>query len=73
MKIFGYKFKNLDDEHVRELLSLERECAIYGDFWIDSRHDFRHVRIKLTDAEVAEYVRSMKALDLLLSNNKRWA
>jgi hypothetical protein len=52
MPIFGHNFLNLDEHHVRELTALERERAIYTDHWIDELNDFRHVRIKLSDAEV---------------------
>ena len=54
-------------------MSLERENAIYSDQWLDGLDDFRHVRIKLSEAEIAEYVRSMKALELYLGGNSIWA
>jgi hypothetical protein len=73
MKIFGHDFKNLDDSHVQDLISLEREHATYGDFWIDWIDDFRHTRIRMNEAEISEYVRSMKAYDLFLGSNETWA
>ena len=73
MKIFGRHFRHLDDHHLQNLLSLEREKAIYADHWIDGLDDFRHVRIALTDSELVEYVRSMEAYDLFLGSGARWA
>lgn len=73
MEVFGYDFKYLDDSHLEDLQSLEREQAIYSDHWIDGLNDFRHVRIKLTPAEIDEYVRSMKAFDLFLGSDRKWA
>ena len=73
MKVFGHRFKHLGESHVDDLMSLERERALYSDHWIESIKDFRHVRIALTDDEIAEYVRSMVALDKFLGSKKRWA
>lgn len=73
MKIFGFKFKRLDQEHIEDLLSLEREQAIYTDHWIDGLDDFRHIRIPLTAEEIAEYVRSMKAWEVYLDGKAEWA
>ena len=73
MNVFGHRFAHLDDEHIENLLSLEREKSIYTDFWIAELDDFRHVRIRLTDPEIAEFVRSMKAWDLFLGSNATWA
>ena len=71
--IFGYTFDKLDEDHLQDLLSLERERAIYSDHWIDELHDARHVRIRLSDTEALEYARSMKALDLFRGAKCRWA
>ena len=73
MKIFGHHFEHLDEAHVEDLSSLEREKAIYADHWIDGLDDFRHVRIALTDEEIGEYVRSMIAFDRFLGSSARWA
>ena len=73
MKVFGYDFTNLGDSHVDELMSLEREKAVYSDYWIDELEDFRHVRIVLTDDEITEYVRSMIAFDRFLGSDATWA
>jgi hypothetical protein len=73
MKMFGHDFQFLDDRHVQDLLSLEREGAIFCDRWFDDLGDFRPVRIALTDEDLAEYVRSMKAFDLFLGSGSKWA
>jgi len=73
MQIFGHDFIHLDESHIEDLGSLEREKAIYSDHWIDRLDDFRHVRIALTDEEMAEYVRSMIAFDLFLGSSASWA
>ena len=73
MRIFGHEFSHLDEAHIEDLGSLEREKAIYSDHWIDGLDDFRHVRIVLTDEEIAEYVRSMIAFDRFLGSSAVWA
>jgi len=73
MRIFGYEFAHIDDSHIRDLESLERERAIYSDHWIEELNDFRHVRIRFTPQEVNEYVRSVKALDDFLGSGATWA
>lgn len=65
-RAFGKQFVRLDDQHLEDLWSLERESAIYGNHWIEGLRDFRHVRIALTPAEVKEYVRSLWAYELFL-------
>jgi hypothetical protein len=73
MKIFGHNFLHIADSHLEDLLSLEREQAVYTDHWIDGLDDFRHVRIPFTEDEVKEFVRSMKAFDLFAGSKARWA
>ena len=67
MRIFGHDFNHLDESHVLELFSLEREGAIYTDHWIDSLSDFRHISIAFSNAEITEYVRSMVAYEAFLA------
>src|SRR5690625_4752093 len=73
MIAFEHEFKNLDEEHERDLFNLEREGAVYTDQWVDELQDFRHVRIPLQPAEIKEYVRSLKAWDLFLGSGEKWA
>lgn len=71
---FGKDFSHLDDEHLQDLQSLEREGAIYADHWIDELKDFRHVRIQFSQREIDEYVRSLWALELFLqAGSPEWA
>lgn len=66
MRIFGYEFKCLNDENIRDLVSLEREDAIYSEMWIDSLQDFRRVKMAFTTVEIKEYVRRLWAYELFL-------
>lgn len=71
---FGYVFTHIP-EHVRDDLdSLAREVAIYSDQWIEELGDFRHVRIKFTDAESKEYARRSWAFELWIrADMPHWA
>lgn len=66
MRIFQYDFEFLPGEHIQDLLALERERAVYTDHWIDAIEDFRHVRIRFSQAETEEYVRSLWAYELFI-------
>ncbi len=69
----GRRFE-LIPEHVRQdLETLERECAVYADFWIDELGDFRHVRIDFTPKERSEFVRRSWAYELFLGADVTWA
>jgi hypothetical protein len=66
MRIFGHGFECLLEYSSRELLSLEREGAIYQEQWIDEIQDIRFVRIAFAPDEIHEYVRSLWAYELFL-------
>ncbi len=66
MRIFQYDFEFLPEEHIQDLLALQREGAVYTDQWIDAIGDFRHVRIRFSRAEIEEYVRSLWAYELFI-------
>jgi hypothetical protein len=66
MKLFNHEFQELDESHIRDLFSLEREGVVYDDHWIDDLNDFRHVKITLTQDEIQEYVRSLWAYEIFL-------
>ena len=69
----GRKFTHIP-EHVRQdLETLERECAVYADHWIDELGDFRHVRIGFTQEERSEFVRRSWAYDIFLRADVTWA
>lgn len=63
---FGYKFTHIPEEVRTDLGSLERECVLYADHWVEDLHDFRHVRIALTNEEAREYARRSWAYELWL-------
>jgi hypothetical protein len=64
--VFGKRFRRIDDSHLEDLFSLEREQAVYTDHWIDELNDFRKVRIPFSHDEVKEYVRAIWAYELFL-------
>jgi REase_DpnII-MboI len=66
MKLLGYDFAELEEEHIQQLLSLEREGVVYTDHWIEELNDFRHVKIIFTKEEIEEYARSLWAYELFL-------
>ena len=70
---FGRRFRHIP-EHVRQdLETLERECVVYTDHWIDELDDFRHVRIDFTPEERSEFVRRSWAYELFLGADVTWA
>jgi|SRR5438045_372934 len=63
---FGREFTHIP-EHVRQNLdTLDRESAIYSDHWIEEIGDFRHLRIRFTDDERAEFARRFWAFELFI-------
>ena len=66
MRIFGKDWTAVDHSVMEELWTLEREGAIYTEHWQEHLSDFRHVRIKFTDDEKEEYVRSLWAYEMFL-------
>ena len=73
MVAFGRTFSHIP-EHIRQDLgTLERECVIYSDHWIEEIGDFRHVSIILTPEERSEFVRRSWAYELFLRADTTWA
>ena len=71
--VFGRTFTHIP-EHVRQdLETLERECVVYSDHWIEEVGDFRHVRIDFTTEEREEFVRRSWAYELFLRAELPWA
>ena len=70
---FGRTFTHVP-EHVRQdLETLERECIVYADHWIEEVGDFRHVRIDFTPEERDEFARRSWAYELFLRAELTWA
>ena len=71
---WGKEFTHIP-EHVRQdLFTLERECAIYADHWIEEIGDFRHVRIGFTPTERDEFGRRSWAYELFVrADLPEWA
>src|SRR5277367_2324034 len=65
-RAFGREFTHIP-EHVRQdLETLERECVIYSDQWVEELADFRHVRIAFTEGEAKDFARRSWAYELFL-------
>ena len=74
MRVFGKEWTVIDTSAIEELWTLEREGAIYVDHWQDHLNDFRRVRIKFTDDEIRDYVRSLWAYETFLrAGSPPWA
>src|ERR1700749_1922817 len=63
---FQYTFEEILSEHAQELKTLEQEGAIYTEFADRDKDNnflgtFTRYRVKLTPAEIVEYVQAMIA------------
>lgn len=63
MKIFNREFQHLSAHLLQELHTLQEEGAIYAQFWQEDSNDFRFCRIRLTPAEIVDYVDASFAFD----------
>jgi len=69
-EIFGHKFKDLSGL-IEDLLTLEKEGAIYSHFWDESSQAFRYNRIKFLPNEIYQYVEAhvaKKEFDIAIEN-----
>jgi len=62
IEAFGHRFEDVLASRATDLITLEREQAIYAEFWSDDTETFRHVRIPLTAGEVVTYVEAELAM-----------
>lgn len=70
----GLEFTHIPDHVQDDLDTLQRECAIYADHWIEEVGDFRHVRIDFTQQERVEFFRRSWAYELFLrADMPEWA
>ena len=58
--VFGHRFRDLSG-NISDLVTLEREGAIYSDFWDKDSQTFHYYRIRLLPREVFQYVESQLA------------
>ena len=71
---FGMEFTHIPEFIRQDLETLERECAVYADHWIDEIGDFRHVRIEFTSEERQDFSRRCWAYELFLrAGSPQWA
>ena len=62
----GKRFTHIPEHVLRDLQTLERECAVYTDHWIEEVGDFRHLRIDFTPEERDEFFRRSWAYELFV-------
>jgi hypothetical protein len=53
---FGHTFRHLLPENAADLITLEREGAIFSHFWDEAAQEFLYYRIPLLPAEIYSYV-----------------
>ena len=63
MRFFNRRFPNLEPHFLDDLRTLEEEGAIYAQFWQEDDNESRFCRIRLTAAEIVEYVEASCAYD----------
>lgn len=57
VEVFGHKFRDLPGI-VEDLITLEREGAIYSHFWDENSEIFRYYHVKFLPLEIFQYVES---------------
>jgi hypothetical protein len=75
IKIFGHLFY-VFEEHAKDLVTIEKEGAIYSCFWSEESQCFKDYRIQLLPAEVFLYIEAMIAkqeFDQALDNGATFA
>ena len=70
---FGRTYTHIPDHVRQDLKTLERECVVYADHWIEEVGNFRHVRIDFTPDERNEFARRTWAYELFLRAEPTWA
>lgn len=66
MNILSREFNHLDSESLQDLHDLEREGAIFAQFWQEDDQDFRFCRIRLTYREIVDFLDASVAYDEFL-------
>lgn len=56
IEVFGHKFKNLFPDNAEDLITLEKEGALYVDHYDKSTKKFNHYRVAFLPKEIVEYV-----------------
>jgi hypothetical protein len=62
-KIFGRQFNHSDVELLQDLNTLETEGAVYGYKWQDKGTGFVYTRLRLSPAEIVDYVDAATAYE----------
>ena len=58
---FGHRFKDLPPGIAEELITLEKEGALYAHYWDDGSSTFKYYRVPLLPAEIVEFVEAARA------------
>ncbi len=59
-EVFGHRFRDLEDL-IANLITLEKEGAVYSHFWNEDTQSFLYYRIPLLPGEIYGYVESQRA------------
>ena len=62
-EIFGRQFNHTDSELLQDLNTLETEGVVYGCMWQDEDSEFVSTRLRLTPAELIDYVDAATAYE----------
>jgi hypothetical protein len=60
---FGHRFRSLMPGDAEDLVTLEKEGAIYTHWWNDGVGSFLYYRVPFLPAEIVEYVEAQLAKD----------
>jgi len=66
VEYFGRNFNHLQQAHLDELRTLERDGAVYTQFWNEDLDKFAFCRIQFEPDEIVDYVDSLYAYDEFL-------
>jgi hypothetical protein len=62
---FGYRFRHILSEHAEDLVTLEKDGALYASFWDEELGAFQQYRVRLLPREIVQFVRGTIAFDQL--------
>ncbi len=74
LKVGRYTFSSrFPSELWQDTITMERDHAIYQEYWFDSVNDFRHVRILFTEKEAKAYLLGSINYDRFIRSRAKWA
>ncbi len=72
IEVFGHKFKGLLPGNAEDLITLEKEGAVYANFYEEKTGNFKYYRIKFLPKEIFEYVEAIVAQQQYFEGMKKW-